>query len=137
MMIDTAWIIDDDDVYRYGFSKFVANKVLCKNLVDFGNTTDAINTLTNYNGSLALPDIIFISVDIEDGNCWTFLKEFETLKAHQCFKKIAIFLLTSSINYLDIERCQNYSDITEYMIKPINLKEIVYAFQESFLSKSA
>jgi two-component SAPR family response regulator len=136
-MIETAWIIDDDEIYRYGFSKFVANKALCKNLIVFGNIIEAINILTTPNEILTLPDIIFISVDIEDSNCWNFLMTFETLKAQLSFKKIAIYLLTSSINYLDIERSQNYPDIADYMIKPIDSQQFMRAFHNRFLYKSA
>lgn len=136
-MVENAWIIDDDDVYSYGFSKFVANKSLCKNLIAFNNSIDAINTLTNHTDSSTLPDVIFISVDLKDNNCWKFMTAFETLTSTRSFKKIAIYLLTSSINYLDIERSKNYPAITDYMIKPVDAQHFTYAFDNDILSKSA
>ncbi|OKS87509.1 response regulator [Mucilaginibacter polytrichastri] len=136
-MISTAWIIDDDDIYRYGFRKFVTNKVLCKNLFDFGNTSDAIDTLTNLQEALNLPDVIFLSVDMENMGCWKFMNAFEIFKAQRSFKKIAIYLVTSSINYLDIERGHDHPDITDYMIKPLNSQQFIHAFEDSFLTKTA
>ena len=128
MMIETAWIIDDDDVYRYGFSKFVAHKSLCKNLFDFNSSTDAVNRIISDIELSALPDVIFMSVDMKDKSCWKFMTAFETLKARRSFKKIAIHLLTSSINYQDIENSQNYSDIANYMIKPVDAQQFINAF---------
>ena len=129
MMIETAWIIDDDDIYRYGFGKFVAHKSLCKNLFDFNSSTDAVNRIIKNIELSALPDVIFMSADMKDESCWEFMAAFETLKTQLNFKKIAIYLLTSSINYQDIEDSQNYSEISDYIIKPIDSQQFINAFE--------
>jgi len=136
-MIETAWIIDDDDIYRYGFRKFVVSKTLCKKLFDFDNAGDALAVLNNIIDASKFPDVIFLSVDLKNHHCWEFISAFEALKKQQNFKKINIYLITSSINYMDIERGENYPYIADYMIKPVDSKQFTHAFQDHFLIKSA
>jgi len=131
-----AWIIDDDEVYRFGFHKYVEIKDLCARVVGFSNGKDAINFLSDTRNAANLPDIIFLDIDMPVMNGWEFMVAFEQIRA-RINKKITIFLVTSCISYEDILHAQNHPDITDYIIKPINSEQFNLAFTGEFRKKIA
>jgi CheY-like chemotaxis protein len=131
-----AWIIDDDEVYKYGFRKYVEVKELCAKVVDFSNGRDAINFLSDILNAANLPDIIFLDIDMPVMNGWEFMVAFEQIRTRIC-KKITIFLVTSCISYQDILQAQNHPDITDYIIKPIDSRQFTFAFTGEFSKKIA
>ena len=46
-------------------------------------------------------------------------------------KKIVIFMLSSSVNPINIERARKISEITDYVTKPIKLEEVKRVFDTS------
>jgi CheY-like chemotaxis protein len=131
-----AWIIDDDEVYKYGFRKYVEVKGLCDKVVDFSNGRDAINILSENINAANLPDIIFLDIDMPVMNGWEFMVAFEQIRT-RISKKITIFLVTSCISYQDILHAQNHPDITDYIIKPIDSQQFNFAFTGEFNKKIA
>jgi CheY-like chemotaxis protein len=126
-MIETAWIIDDDEVYKFGFRKFVAMKFGFRQVVGFNNGQEAIDFITNPHNTTQLPDIIFLDIDMPVMNGWEFMDAFSDIKS-QLSKQITIIMVTSSISYVDIVRARNYEDITLYMNKPIDWQQFSAAF---------
>jgi AmiR/NasT family two-component response regulator len=45
-------------------------------------------------------------------------------------KKIVIFMLSSSLNPMDIERASKISEISKYIVKPIKLEEVKKIFND-------
>jgi two-component SAPR family response regulator len=126
-MIETAWIIDDDDIYKYGFRKFVAIKFGFRQIVGFNHGKEAIDFLNNPLNGKQLPDIIFLDIDMPVMNGWEFMTAFGNIKL-QLNKRITIIMVTSSLNYADIVRARTCRDITLYMIKPIDFQQFSAAF---------
>ncbi|MET3981418.1 YesN/AraC family two-component response regulator [Mucilaginibacter sp. UYP25] len=133
--LQTVWIVDDDEIYKYGFRKFVAMKQLCGNVVDFNNGRDAVDFLADPRNNESLPDVIFLDIDMPQMNGWDFIKAFEYVKIHLS-RKISIFMVTSSLSYKDIVRVKNHSDITEYIIKPVNSQQFSLVFSDVLNSQT-
>lgn len=131
-----AWIIDDDEVYKFGFRKYVEVKGLCGKVVEFSNGKDAINFLSDNANAANLPDIIFLDIDMPVMNGWEFMIAFEKISA-RLNKKITIFLVTSCISYEDILHAQSHPDISDYIIKPINSHQFNFAFTGDIRKKIA
>ena len=131
-----AWIIDDDEIYKYGFCKYVELKELCASVVAFSEGRKAIDFLADPNNATTLPDIIFMNIDMPGMNGWEFLNAFEQVKKGIC-KKISIFLLTSCINYQDILKAQDYPDITDYIMRPLDSQQFDFAFTGQLTKKTA
>lgn len=134
--IRSVWIIDDDAVYRYAFRKFVEMKRLCPDVVDFGDGEKAIDFLKNPDNTQNLPDVIFLDVDMPGMDGWAFIKAFEKIKPSLA-KTIPIMMVTSSLNYNDIVQSQNYTDITDYILKPINSQQFALLFTNHLSKQSA
>ena len=63
---------------------------------------------------------------IMDG--WMFIEEYACLKK-DIIKKIAVFMLSSSVNPIDIERAGKISEISNYIVKPIGFEEVKRIFE--------
>ena len=127
--LETVWIIDDDEIYKYGFRKFVSMKKLCGNVIDFSNGKEAIEFLANPLNIEHLPDVIFLDIDMPQMDGWDFIEAFKCIKIHLS-RKISIFMVTSSISYKDIVRAKNQTDITEYIVKPVNSQQFSFIFTD-------
>ena len=58
----------------------------------------------------------------------------EYMKIHATFKKqITIYMVTSSIDPIDLERSRQYPEISDFIIKPMNvstLEQIIHRLRE-------
>ena len=87
------------------------------------------NVLTAFDGKDALrsiddnPDIDLVILDLNmpvmDG--WQFLDEFVLLPIK---KEISVFIMTSSIDPVDIEMAKKYKIVKDYVEKPITTKKL-------------
>ena len=64
---------------------------------------------------------------IMDG--WQFLEEYVKLKP-RVGKQITIYMVTSSVDPVDVDRAAKFSEISDYLVKPIQpdqIRELVAA----------
>lgn len=125
--IQTVWIIDDDEIYKYGFRKFVTMQNFCSNIVDFGDCKTAIDFLIDPANSHDLPDVIFLKAYMPVMSGWDFMAAFSDIKS-QLSKEIIIYMVAPSVDYNDIVRAKSLPDITDYIIKPIDFHQFSSAF---------
>nr|WKN34063.1 response regulator [Tunicatimonas sp. TK19036] len=117
--IDLACIIDDDPVYVYGAKRLMEIVDFCENLLVFHNGEDAIKYLKPVveQGEKA-PEIILLDINMPIMDGWQFLDEFAKIQPH-CRRKIAIYMVSSSIDPADFNKAKSYSEVSDYIIKPI------------------
>ncbi|GAB2706338.1 response regulator [Mucilaginibacter koreensis] len=117
--VQTACIIDDDQIYVFGFKRLLSIKKICPQLIDFQNGQDAIDFLTNPANADQLPDVIFLDINMPVMDGWDFIEAFGEIKS-QLGKEITIYMVSSSINTSDITRAKSNASITDYIIKPLS-----------------
>jgi CheY-like chemotaxis protein len=123
-----ACIIDDDNINQFIIKRVVENHNFTKKIISFSNGQEAFDFLfNNQKDSENLPDIIFTDINMPIMDGWTFLEHFKTLKFD---KNILIYLLSSSIDANDFEKSKTIPEVSGYLIKPIQNKEI-----ENIISK--
>jgi CheY-like chemotaxis protein len=114
-------LIDDDKIYQFTARKILESTGLAKKILSFYNGSEAIVFLkqrfsTDQN---ELPDIIFLDINMPVMNGWQFLEEYH--KINDRFQKtITIFVVSSSVDDCDIQRSKEFSEVTDYIVKPIN-----------------
>lgn len=122
--IDLAFIIDDDKIYVYGLKKMLSIHDFCKNVLIFNNGEEAIKYMKPLIVSNeGLPDIILLDINMPVMDGWEFLDEFIKIKP-KIKKKITIYMVSSSINPIDIERAKSYSEVSNYFVKPIKMEDL-------------
>ena len=121
-------IIDDDTIYQFILTSIINKNRLAENILSFSDGEKAIQYfMDNKTNSEKIPDILFLDVNMPIMDGWMFIEEYARIKK-EIIKKTAIFMLSSSVNPIDIERAGEISEISDYIIKPIKLEEVKRIF---------
>jgi CheY-like chemotaxis protein len=127
-------IIDDDKIYQFLLTRIINRNNLAQRIITFGDGEEAIQYLEDHKAdNEKIPDVIFLDAHMPIMDGWTFIAEYAHIKTE--FKKnVAVFMLSSSVNPLDIERAGRISEISNYIVKPIKLEEVKMIFNDFKIS---
>lgn len=114
-------VVDDDTVYQFTATRTIQATRLAHQILQFQNGQEALNFLMRHlKDGDSLPDIIFLDINMPITDGWTFLDEFDKLKA-ELAKDILIYMVSSSIDPRDVIRARNNPMVSDYVEKPISL----------------
>lgn len=117
-------IIDDDEIYQFTLARIINHHKLAEKILTFSDGEKGIQFLTeNIHTKENIPDIIFLDNNMPIMDGWQFIEEYATLET-EIKKKVTIFMVSSSVNPLDIKRAKKINQITDYIIKPIKLDDV-------------
>ncbi len=132
--VELACIIDDDKIYVNLVKKIIEIKKLSENLLIYKNGKEALDyfkdIMENTTDEEKLPDIIFLDLNMPVMDGWEFLNEFIKIK-NNLNKKITLYVVSSSIDPRDLERAKSFNLVTDYLIKPIELKKFEKIFDRT------
>lgn len=112
-------IVDDDDIYQFTVVKTLELLEFEKKIVVFSDGEEALTFLMdNLNANEELPDVIFLDINMPIMDGFQFMEEYSKIKS-QLGKKTIIYMVSSSVDPVDIEKAKRISDISDYIIKPI------------------
>ncbi len=127
--IKTACIIDDDPIFIYGTKRLMEEVDFCETVLVFQNGQDAIDGLHNLTESgEKLPCVIFLDLNMPVMNGWEFLEDFMKIPNHNR-EKVAIYIISSSVDPRDLERIKNYEVVNNYILKPISKEDLESALE--------
>lgn len=119
-----AYVIDDDEVYIMGIKRLIRRTDIINDIQFFENGKLALDTLLEKKDDVeALPTVILLDINMPIMDGWEFLEKYKAIR-EELAKHIIIYMVSSSINPRDIERAKEYSDVMEYLEKPVTLEEI-------------
>ncbi|UZO81790.1 response regulator [Aquimarina sp. ERC-38] len=128
--IELACLIDDDNMYISLMKKIVEVRKLCKTLLVFKNGQEALQyfeTLLKNFDEHQIPEIVFLDLNMPIMDGWEFLDKFTQIK-NKFGKIITLYVVSSSINPVDVSKAKGINSVTDYLIKPISLKELETVF---------
>ncbi|AEH00669.1 response regulator [Lacinutrix sp. 5H-3-7-4] len=129
-VVELACIIDDDNVYVNLVKKIIETKKLCENLIVFSDgkqSIDYFEALLQNLDPTNIPEIIFLDLNMPIMDGWEFLERFTKIK-NRLDKAITLYVVSSSINPLDVNRAKALSSVKDYLIKPVNIDELENIF---------
>lgn len=127
-VIDTVCLVDDDEIYQYTTQKFLELKGLARKVLSFGDGEVALDYFQNHLGQEELlPDMILLDLSMPVMDGWEFLEEFSRLKP-RITKRIEVYIVSSSVDARDIERAGRFSEVTDYIVKPIDYSKLEQIF---------
>lgn len=122
--INTIWIVDDDQFYVFVLKKLISKNSLCNEILSFTNGEEAIVHLGEViNSQEDFPDLIILDINMPLMDGWEFLEEYINIK-HLIEREIPIYMVSSSINPIDIEKARSYPQISDYILKPIKMDDL-------------
>ena len=117
-----TYIIDDDKLTVKLISILVSKNKFCEEIQSFDNAQRAIDKLKqNASNNGVLPDAILLDLNMPAMDGWQFLDEFVLFPIK---KEIAVFIMTSSIDPVDIEMAKKDKIVIDYVEKPITTKKV-------------
>ncbi|MGK0414097.1 MAG: CheY-like chemotaxis protein [Polaribacter sp.] len=125
--------IDDDMVYKFFMKGVLNKKKLADSVITFADGEEAFDFIDkNKEKPENLPDLIFLDINMPIMDGFQFMDEY--MKIHASIKKqITIYMVTSSIDSIDLERSRQYSEISDFITKPTNvstIEEIIHRLRE-------
>ncbi|PJE44511.1 MAG: response regulator [Flavobacterium sp.] len=118
------FIIIDDDYIFLRLGKMYLEKGNCTSTVTLYNDAKiALETIGSQLEKLEDTTVIFLDLNMPVVNGFDFLDEIQK-KPNAFSDKLSIYIMSSSVNFNDIERVKNYKIVEKFLNKPIN-KEIV------------
>ncbi|HEY8938002.1 MAG TPA: response regulator [Cyclobacteriaceae bacterium] len=116
-------IVDDDDTFQFITSKALRSLSSGNKIMQFSSGVEAVRYLADHaHNADQLPDVLLVDINMPVLDGWMVLDEFKSLKA-QLQKKIAFYMVSSSIDEMDVNRAKDDSAVRDYIIKPISIEK--------------
>jgi CheY-like chemotaxis protein len=126
--IKTLCVIDDDVIYQFAIKLTIEQLELAQSVITFSNGELAKNFFQeNLLSEEKLPDVILLDINMPIMDGWDFLNWF-TGQQNLLPRQIPIFMVSSSIDWRDIEKAKSYESVVDYLSKPLtegNYYEII------------
>lgn len=113
------FLVDDDPINNLINKRLLGKVDISKNIIEFLDGEDALaklELLTKDDGILILLDI---NMPVMNG--WEFLEKYLT---YFPFRKDRIVILSSSIDYLDRQKAEEFKVVSDFLEKPLTLDKI-------------
>jgi len=118
-------LIDDDEIFTFMTRKIIEQTKLAEQIKIFENGKEAIEFLKKtVENKEVLPEIIFLDLSMPVLDGWGFLEEYIKLKP-RFEKKITLYIISSSVSPKDHERAKGYSEVSDFIIKPMSKDKFV------------
>lgn len=127
-------IIDDDEIYSFVLSRLLRKNDFIEHIACEHSASAGLQYLETHNGPLgeALPDLIFLDINMPIMNGWDFLEEYRALKP-TLHKEPVLYMLSSSVFDGDILKSQDYANVAGYVAKPITNAQFLQIVQTHFM----
>lgn len=128
--INSACIIDDDQIFVYGTKRIMKDSSFCDTIYVFENGLDAITALKKMTvAGIELPRLIFLDLNMPIMDGWEFLEDFQKIPS-KIREKVTIYIISSSIDPRDLERVKEYGVVSDYILKPVTPKDLKNLIEE-------
>ena len=115
----TCLLIDDNYIDNFVTRKILEGGNFAETITVVRSATDAINSLRD--GTIK-PDVIFLDVRMPLMGGFEFLDEFDKIDIDK--SQIKIFMLSSSLDPLDMRKSSDNKYITQFIHKPLTQKAL-------------
>ncbi len=123
-------LIDDDEIFTYIIKKIIDETKLADQINIFGNGREAITYLEEVaNNADALPEVIFLDLNMPILDGWGFLEEYIKLKPNLS-KKINLYIITTSVSPMDFKKAKSYSEVSDFIVKPMAKERFIEIIKE-------
>lgn len=126
-MINKVAIVDDDTIFQFTTRINIEKGKLAKEVMFFGDGEEILQFLQNAENE-DLPDLILLDINMPIIDGWDFLIAFNDLQ-NTINKNIKIYMISSSINPVDVRRAKESPYITDYITKPIRKEDLRKIFK--------
>lgn len=118
-----VWIVDDDKIYQFTAVKMMHSIDATLQIQSYDHGLLAHNILMQAGEDPELlPDLLLLDINMPVMNGWEFLDFFSAL-ANKTTEQIALYVISSSIDYRDMEKARGFSCVIDYLVKPLRRED--------------
>lgn len=110
-------IVDDDSIFQFT-TKVKIEKLQLASSIEIFNDGDEIYKHLQEAEKEEWPDIVLLDINMPIVDGWDFLEMYRDLSP-ELHNHISIFMLSSSINPVDVDKAKENEFVKEYVTKPI------------------
>lgn len=127
-------VVDDDELYRFILKTQISQIHPEDEIQLFTNGREALEHVMNglNEGPKALPDIIFLDLNMPVMDGWEFLESFAKI-ADDLPKVVTIYIVTSSMNPEDKKRAESFASVNNFIVKPLSRDRLRETMNENLL----
>lgn len=124
-------LVDDDRAFNFLNEKIIEFEKFASKISSQVSPVEALDFLksTIDTEPETFPDFLFLDINMPEMDGWEFLDEFCNLP-HGYISKTRIFILTSSLNPLDIEKSKTYNNVKGFASKPLTTEVLNFIRSE-------
>ncbi|MDB5131596.1 MAG: hypothetical protein JWR02_1345 [Mucilaginibacter sp.] len=115
----TCLLIDDNYIDNFVTRKILEVSKFAETIIVARSANEAINSLRD---GTVKPDVIFLDVRMPLMSGFEFLEAYDKININK--QDIKIFMLSSSLDPLDIRRSMDNKYITQFLHKPLTQKAL-------------
>ncbi len=115
----TCLLIDDNYIDNFVTRKILEGGNFAETIIVVRSATEAINSLRD---GIVKPDVIFLDVRMPLMIGFEFLDEFDKINIDK--SNIRIFMLSSSLDPVDMRKSTDNKYITQFIHKPLTVKAL-------------
>jgi CheY-like chemotaxis protein len=115
----TCLLIDDNYIDNFVTRKILEGSNFVETIIVVRSATEAINSLRD---GIVKPDVIFLDVRMPLMGGFEFLEEYDKLNIDK--SNIKIYMLSSSLDPLDMRKSTDNKYITRFIHKPLTQKAL-------------
>lgn len=113
-------LVDDNDIDNIINEKIIEANSFAETILVFQTGQEGLDYLVaNKDNVDALPEIVFLDINMPIMDGFQFLEEFEKFNAN-ILGKCKVIMLSSSISPKDIDRAASNKYVKKYLNKPLN-----------------
>jgi len=125
---ELVMLVDDNDTDNFIHRRVLEISKFSKNIIVKNSGKSALEYLEeNKDNPGMIPDIIFLDINMPVMTGWDFLKRFEELD-ESLKRKFKIYILSSSIEPMDMKRAQDNKYVIKFLSKPLAKESILSIF---------
>lgn len=117
-----TYVIDDDRIGLYLTEQLLRAEGFAQSIRKFQTAEEALELLID-SAPEALPEVVFLDLNMPLINGWQFLEALEPYEA-KIRDNCHIYILTSSLALTDLEKSRHYELVSGLIHKPLDRGEI-------------
>lgn len=125
-------LVDDDDIVNSINKVIIKHAKFAEEIIVQTVASDAIDYIKEQKEQDALPELIFLDINMPEMDGWDFVDEYVKLGFEESGPRI--IMLTSSINPRDENRASLIDEITDFMSKPLSPEILDKIYDRHFIS---